>query len=57
MKPSPEEDKSQKDPMSAAQRQQKHRQRHRDHTEGATQPSLLDQAKQELGDQADLNLQ
>jgi recombinational DNA repair protein (RecF pathway) len=42
--------------MSAAQRQQKHRQRNRELADGASQPSLLDQAKQELADQIDLNL-
>jgi hypothetical protein len=57
MLPSSEEDKSPKDPLTAAQRQQKHRQRHRELADGAGQPSLLDQAKQELADQIDLNLQ
>jgi hypothetical protein len=57
MKHHSEEDKNPKDPMSAAQRQQKHRQRHREPADGAGQPSLLDQAKQELADQVDLNLQ
>jgi recombinational DNA repair protein (RecF pathway) len=56
MKDNSEENKSPKDPMSAAQRQQKHRQRNRELADGASQPSLLDQAKQELADQIDLNL-
>ena len=57
MLPSSEEDKNPKEPLSAAQRQQKHRQKHREIIDGASQPSLLDQAKQELTDQIDLNLQ
>ena len=57
MKPTSEEDKSPKVPMPAGQRQQNHRLKHLEIPECASQPSLLDQAKQELGDQADLNLQ